>query len=109
MRKVDLMINNSSIIDVQRIKDIYLKFGDELSKYIFSNRLMYSLTGDMGYIRNLVCTNKFCKEIYQKIKSQEKIGISIFGCGLVGKSLIDVYDDIQFETFIDNNFHGGGV
>lgn len=56
-----------AILDIQKINDVYWHLGDELSKYIYSNRLLYSITGDMKYIRNVVCTNNIGKEIYRKL------------------------------------------
>ena len=46
------------IIDRSQVKEIYGLLGDKLSKNIFSNRLMYSLTDDMWCIRNVICSIK---------------------------------------------------
>ena len=35
----------------RRIKDIYGHMGDETSRQIFADRLLFSLTGDRHYIR----------------------------------------------------------
>lgn len=92
-------------VQISNIKEIYNLLGDDLSKYIFENRLMFSLTEDLMFIRNIVCTIKTGKEIYERMKSAKgKIGI--FGAGTVGKSLVRTYRDIRFKCFIDNNRAG---
>lgn len=90
------------------IKDItqtYNLLGDKESKEIFANRLLYSLTGDSGYIRKVICTKQVCKEAYQKMKTAKQIGI--FGAGDIGRHLVKVYDDVNFVCFIDNKKAGG--
>jgi len=81
----------------ERIRKIYSLFGDKISKDIFGNRVLYSLTGDTKYIRNIVCTLEKSKEMYQQMKtsSQKKI---IFGAGSVGRRLVYIYNDIKFES-----------
>lgn len=92
-------------IDVDKIREIYGLLGDDLSKEIYENRLMYSLTGDMKFIRNVVCTIDIGKEIYSRLKNSSQVKV-IFGAGSVGKRLVRVYDDIEFECFVDNNCAG---
>lgn len=92
-------------MQANKIESIYKLLGDDLSKYIFENRLMFSLTSDVKFIRNVVCTIDICREIYERMKSiKEKVGI--FGAGIVGRSLVHTYRDIEFECFIDNKRAG---
>ncbi len=92
-------------MEEKRIREIYSLLGDNISKDIFGNRVLYSLTGDTKYIRNIVCTLEKSKEMYQQMKtsSQKKI---IFGAGSVGRRLVYIYNDIQFECFADNHCSG---
>lgn len=92
-------------INIDGIKKIYGLLGDDLSKEIFEKRLMYSLTGDMKFIRNVVCTIPKGREIYEKLKEHKK-EIGIFGAGDVGRHLVAVYQDIEFACFIDNKRAG---
>jgi hypothetical protein len=94
-----------SSIDVNQIQTIYNLLGDDISRDIFANRLMYSLTQDVRYIRNVVCTRDIGKTIYGKMKNVEK-PLAIFGSGSVGKRLVNIYNDIKFECFIDNSHAG---
>lgn len=87
------------------IKKIYDLMGDDLSKYIFENRLMYSLTEDKKFIRNVVCTIEKGNEIYKFLKLNPKRKI-IFGAGSVGKRLVRIYDDITFDCLVDNHCSG---
>ena len=88
-------------VDRSQIKEIYESLGDELSKNIFENRVMYSLTDDTRFIRNVVCSIDKGKEFYERLKANTQIKV-IFGAGSVGKRLVRVYNDIKFECFVDN-------
>lgn len=92
-------------IDRSQVKEIYGLLGDELSKNIFLNRLMYSLTDDMRFIRNVVCSIEKGNDFYERLKASTQIK-AIFGAGSVGKRLVRVYDDIKFECFVDNKCTG---
>lgn len=89
----------------ERIRKIYSLFGDKISKDIFGNRVLYSLTEDTKYIRNIVCSIEVGNEIYHKLKESPKKKI-IFGSGSVGKRLVRTYSDILFECFVDNRYAG---
>ncbi|MDE6744087.1 MAG: FkbM family methyltransferase [Lachnospiraceae bacterium] len=85
-----------------QIEKIYHLLQDDLSKYIFENRLMFSLTKDTKFMKNVVYTIKEAREIYDYLKTiKSKIGI--FGAGRAGRYLLETYSDIEFECFIDNN------
>lgn len=47
-----------------QIEKIYHLLQDDLSKYIFENRLMFSLTKDTKFMKNVVYTIKEAREIY---------------------------------------------
>lgn len=38
------------MIDIELLRKIYNKLGDDLSKEIFKNRLMYSITQDVKWV-----------------------------------------------------------
>lgn len=88
-----------------QIKEIYNLLGDNISKSIFENRLMYSLTEDARFIRNVVCTIDPGRKIYADMAANRgKIGI--FGAGDVGRHLAHIYDDMGIVCFIDNKKAG---
>ncbi len=51
------------------IEEIYHKMGDDLSKAIFSNRLLYSLTKDRGFIFRVLSECPESKDFYELINS----------------------------------------
>lgn len=92
-------------LQISKVKEIYGLFADETSKYIFENRLMYSMTDDSSFMRNVVYTMEEARIIYARLKeSKKKVGI--FGAGVAGRYLLETFADIQFECYIDNNCAG---
>lgn len=87
------------------VKKIYGLLGDELSKYIFEERIMYSLIGDMKYIRNIVSTMEAGKKFYEQLQKDKRYK-AIFGVTGFGRQIVRTYDDIKFECFIDNRKNG---
>lgn len=83
------------------IKGIYAKMEDEISKEIFANRLLYSLTGDHNYILDIVRKTDEGRQVAEVLKnsSQKKV---IFGAGIWGKNIVNAYKDTVFECFVDN-------
>ncbi|MBE5812122.1 MAG: FkbM family methyltransferase [Clostridiales bacterium] len=90
------MINLNS----QDFKRIYNKMADEESKYIFSNRILYSITEDSKYILNLIDLDKFRKKLKDLSNSGKKI--IAFGAGKFGRSIVEYFDDFKWECFVDN-------
>lgn len=89
-------------IDAGNIKEIYSLIKDDTSKTVFENRMMYSLTGDMRFIRKAVCTVNIGKKIYERIKKADR-PIGIFGAGSAGKHFIQTYHNLShLKCFIDN-------
>ena len=70
MMEEKTMGNKHIVLDVSEINSIYAHMGDDLSKYVYSNRLIFSLIGDWRYIRNIICTNRIGKEIYEQMITQ---------------------------------------
>jgi len=86
----------------EKINEIYQCFEDDLSKEIFADRMMYSLTGDYKYIMKLICRIEEGKEVYTRI-NKSNLPRVIFGAGIWGKNIIRAYGDTKFECFVDNN------
>ncbi|MCM1047763.1 MAG: FkbM family methyltransferase [Clostridiales bacterium] len=83
------------------IMKIYNALADAESRYIFGNRLLFSLTSDEGYIENIIKTTIEGKEFYNKL---EQINTSkvIFGAGFWGRSIARQYSKYGFDCFVDN-------
>lgn len=89
------------------IKAIYDKLGDDLSKDIFINRLLYSMTEDNKYLLNVIMmTPEACllKEKLQERKGKK----AIFGAATLGKQILQYYKNSEFACFIDNRCDDGG-
>lgn len=74
---------------------------DEESRFIFGNRLLYSLTGDEGYMENIIKTTMEGKEFYRKLEQTDTKKV-IFGAGFWGRSIARQYCKYGFDCFIDN-------
>lgn len=89
----------SGAIDRHLIKDIYQRLGnDELSKMIFQNRLLYSLTDDDYYIRKMLNGVPKVNEFYETMGQFEESGMVIFGAGNWGKQLSQL---VGAKFFVD--------
>jgi len=89
----------------EEIKQIYDLMGDDKSREIFANRLLYSLTGDKRYIRKVILSNRNTNECIARLY-EAQMPIAIFGAGMWGKFLVNAFDDIRFFCFIDNHRAG---
>ena len=89
----------------EEIREIYDLLQDDLSKQIWGYRLMYSLTDDTHYIRQIMQRTDNGNELYAKMKRTDKSKV-IFGVGMIGKRLLDIFDNITFSCFVDNNHAG---
>lgn len=89
----------------ETIRYINEHIGDEKSKKIFSNRLMYSITQDKKYLCEVIQTSKIYHDLLKLMKSDTNKKI-IFGCGVLGKLFYDLYGEkVNFECFVDSNHY----
>ncbi|MDR1688871.1 MAG: FkbM family methyltransferase [Clostridiales bacterium] len=87
------------------IKSIYSCLQDDISRKIFSLRLLLSLTNDINYIEGVVATTDVGLEFIEKINNIKSTGspIVIYGAGSVGNRLMNSYPNL-FTAFIDKRF-----
>lgn len=90
----ELIKNNLEVI-----KKIYKKLEDEESKYIFKNRLMYSITSETEYIKNVVRTNEIGKKFSEILFNNE---VYLFGAGIWGEEITKIWGD-SIKGILDNN------
>ena len=90
---------------VNEMQSIYNKLNDTISKEIFINRLIYSLTGHIESLKNVIRTfpsgREFSEKLNQAVAAKRKI--CIFGTGTWGKSIFTSYPDVEFFCFVDND------
>lgn len=91
---------------VQNIKDIFLRLQDEMSKDIFKNRLLFSLTEDARFMREVVLSNLTGRKMYEKFREINGSNVYIYGAGLRGKRLAEMFPEIVWKGFIDANKRG---
>lgn len=87
-----------NIIDV--IKNIYEHLMDEESRYIFEERLLFSITGNLDHIRNVIKTIKEGEWLCNVIDTEDEL--YIWGAGIWGKAILRVWPD-SWKAVLDNN------
>lgn len=86
----------------QELQKIQNNICDEKSKDIYSNCLLYSVLKDTYYIKNLILSTTEGKRLY-KVLIEAQGPVIIFGAGLRGKRLANIFEDISWAGFVDNN------
>ena len=84
---------------------IYNKLADTVSREIFVNRLVYSLTGRLESLKDVIRTAPGGRELIESLSLAMSLQrkICIFGTGIWGKSIFESYPDVNFFCFVDNN------
>ncbi|MDR2589846.1 MAG: hypothetical protein LBC71_02490, partial [Oscillospiraceae bacterium] len=73
------------MINKNTIKQIYNALQDEMSKFIYINRLLYSLTGDFLLLRNKDnLNNEYMQKVLRKTSK-----FVLYGAGKIGESLFE--------------------
>lgn len=85
-------------IDASR--KIFNALGDQESKYIFKERLLFSYTNETEHIKNVVSFLDEGKWFENILK--ERKNLYIFGAGTWGKEIIKIWPN-QWKGFLDNN------
>lgn len=85
----------------QDIVRIYNSLADVESRFIFGNRLLFSLTGDEGYMENIIKATIEGRKFYSKLEQTDTKKV-IFGAGFWGRSIARQYRKYGFDCFVDN-------
>ena len=94
------------------IRRIYSSLMDDESRSIFEARLNYSITGSERYMRSIIelAENKVKRdERWKNLHEQmikEQTGLYIYGCGMYGKEIFLMADDVKWKGFIDQRAYG---
>lgn len=92
---------------INSIRNIYEHLQDDISRKIFISRLIYNLTDDIRYLREILEEMNKIYDVLPDFAShanQEKI---IFGAGDYGRQLKRLYPEIEWNYFVDNNIPPG--
>lgn len=90
----------------QKISMIYQRLQDEESRRIFENRLLFSLTGDSDYMRNVILSTAIGRKMYESLLNKKDMNLYIYGAGMRGKRLVHLFPEIPWRGFIDERETG---
>jgi len=91
----------ASLIENSRF--VYNNLGDELSKRIYENKLLYSLTEDYRFISNIVNLSFPVDEYNNLVRSKFKNSpVIIYGAGFVGLNFLQLCTDVNVRAFCDS-------
>lgn len=90
-------------MDIELLKNIYWKLGDDISREIFINRIMYNITGDIDFIIKCVKSQPWGSEVWEQLDYFAKNGeIVMFGAGYGCQTLLSVTSKYPWKCIIDN-------
>lgn len=98
----DIMSDNPMVINKEDCRVITDHLQDDISKTIFSNRILFSLTNDYGYLRNICLTIPETVDFCRWLDQHEKDGLVLFGAGQWGKWIKETFCNYEWCFFADN-------
>lgn len=87
------------VIDIEKI---YNKMEDDISKEIFINRLLFSFTGNQKYLKKILL-NTTAGEKLNKLLDEKDDSMYIYGAGIRGKRLAELFPEKKWGGIIDKN------
>ncbi|MCI9489920.1 MAG: FkbM family methyltransferase [Dorea sp.] len=88
---------------VNNIAQIYDKIADKISKDIYTNRLLLSLTENYAYMKNVILYTNGGKRLNEAILNGNGKSQFIYGAGRRGKRLVELFSENNWGGFIDEN------
>lgn len=89
----------------QVIKDIYGRLGDDTSRQIYVNRLLFSLTEDRKYMTDIIKQTGLYQKLY-RILGNDRHRKYIASAGQWGRIISDLFQEFGFSGLIDNYVTG---
>ena len=86
---------------IRQIREIYGHLGDGISKDIYADRLLFSLTGDKSYMLHIVKNTALYQNVYEKFVSDKREKY-IVSAGQWGMIVADLFWEFGFSGIIDN-------
>ena len=90
----------NSIEMLESTKKIYEHLQDDISRRIYSNRVLYNLTSDDYFLRNVFKEWNWESQLLSDLKKYNS-SICIYGAGDFGNRLIRFYPEISWECYVD--------
>ena len=91
---------------IMKADHVYNRIADEISKKIYINRLLYSMTLDLQYIRNIVTSTQTGRQFEHRLTELSSGPILIYGAGKRGKQLVELFPNMNWKGYIDKKQRG---
>lgn len=91
---------------VNNMTKVYEKMMDDISRELFVSRLLLSLVGNYTYMRNVVLNTIGGKKLNAILHKGDNLQY-IYGAGIRGKRLVELFPDNNWGGFIDKNIDQG--
>lgn len=87
------------------IRNIYSHIGDSVSRNIYANRLLFSLTGDRNYLTEIIKSTALYQGIHEIVLRDSRLKF-IAGAGQWGQIIADLFMENGLSGMIDGNKKG---
>ena len=91
------------ILKQDAIKIISTSLQDDISMEIFSNRIMFGITGEQGFLRNIIKTSYEGRKFIERLTETKGKPKVIFGAGQWGQWIYKYFPKENWVSFADNN------
>lgn len=98
------------MITIQAMRAIYARLQDGMSRKIFENRLLYSISGDLQYIQNIAMKKAAAyslryktiprSAVVERVK-QSSLPVILYGAGMFGKFMAEQLGKSRVKFFWD--------
>ena len=88
----------------EKLHLIYSRIVDDVSKKIYTYRLLMTFTGDISYIRKLVLLTEPGVQFKEFLKKQSKI--YVYGAGVRGTRVVQMFPEMNWVAYIDERKEG---
>ena len=92
---------------IHMAQHIYAQLQDDISREIFMARLEYSITREIRSLKRIFDAIGLSSRILNKMNCGKRL--ILFGAGVYGDRLVDLYPEISWAAFTDNNSQLWGV
>ena len=91
--------------DFEVSREIYAKLKDDTSRFIYEKRCMYSLTGDIGYVNDIIESLIDRQQLNSLIDKAKNVSdkLVIRGTGNEFHTLMRLCPDLEWEFFVDRD------
>lgn len=97
-------MGDKMVFDIDRIK---MNMQDDISKVIYSERLAYNVKKEINRIRKIMDVQGTSMPILSFLEKNKKRNKVIFGAGYWGKQIRELFPEIDWRGFADNNAKEG--